>query len=143
MTNARPGYGSKLFMSSTGAVGSFTPVAQLKSFIPTGSRQTLADQTNVLTPDNFTRPMAVRIDAGDIDLAGVLDPQNTQILQLGTAHASLALYFFKIVLTDGTEYDFQGLVIGYVPFSVTYDKAITFSSKIRVSGGLTGPAGIA
>ena len=141
MTNARPGYGSKLFMSSDNV--HFVPVAQLKSFVPQGSRQTVVDQTNVLTPDNFSRPLAVRVDSGDIDLAGVLDPANTQILQLGTAHAALALYFFKVVLPDGSEYDFQGLVIEYVPFSVTYNKFIGFSAKVRVSGALTGPAGAA
>src|SRR4051812_35531952 len=109
-TKASPGYGSKLFMSSTGAVSSYVPVAQLQRFAPAGSKQTVVDQTNVLTPDNFSRPLAVRVDSGDLDLAGVLDPQNTGILQLGTAHASLALYFFKTVLSDGTEYNFQGLV---------------------------------
>jgi len=141
MTNARPGYGSKFFMSSDNV--HFTPVAQLKSFIPQGSRQTVVDQTNVLTPDNFSRPLAVHIDSGDIDLVGILDPANTEILQLGTAHASLALYYFQIVLTDGTEYTFQGLVIEYVPFTVTYNKAMGFSAKIRISGALTGPAGTA
>lgn len=141
MTNARPGYGSKLFMSSNGSA--YTPVAQLKSFVPQGSRQTVVDQTNVLTPDNFSRPLAVRVDSGDIDLSGVLDPVNSGILQLGTAHAALALYYFKVILTDGTEYDFQGLVMEYVPFSVTYNKFIGFSAKVRISGGMTGPAGIA
>ena len=139
MTNSRPGYGSRLFMSSDNI--HFSPVAQLKSFVPQGSRQTVVDQTNVLTPDSFSRPMATRIDSGDIDLAGVLDAQNGNILQLGTAHAALALYYFKIVLTDGTEYDFQGLVIEYVPFSVTYNKFIGFSAKVRVSGAFVGPAG--
>ena len=141
MTNARPGYGSKFFMSSDNV--HFAPVAQLKNFVPQGSKQTIVDQTNVLTPDNFTRPMAVRIDSGDIDLTGILDASNTGILQLGIAHASLALYYFQIVLTDGTQYTFQGLVSEYVPFDVTYNKAIGFRARIRISGGLTGPAGAA
>lgn len=139
MTHANPGYGSKFFMSADNV--NFTPIAQLKSFAPQGSKQTIVDQTNILTPDNFMRPLAVRVDSGDIDLEGVLDPANTGILQLGTAHASLNLYYFKAVLTDGTEYDFQGLVSDYVPFKVTYNKYIAFSAKIRVSGALTGPAG--
>jgi hypothetical protein len=141
MTNAKPGYGSKFFMSSDNV--HFAPIAQLQRFVPTGSRQTIVDQTNVLTVDNFSRPIAVRVDSGDIDLSGVLDPANNGVLQLGTAHASLALYFFKVVLTDGTEYDFQGLVSEYVPFTVAHNKALGFSAKIRVSGALTGPAGSA
>jgi len=126
-------------MSASGTT--FTPVAQLKSIVPQGSKQTIVDQTNVLTPDNFDRPLAVLVTGGEIEIEGVLDPQNTGILQLGTAHASLALYSFQLVLSDGTEYTFQGLVSEYVPFSVTYDKYIGFTAKIRISGALTGPAG--
>jgi hypothetical protein len=141
MTNTRPGYGSKLFMSPSGAVGSFSAVAQLKSIVPQGSKQTVVDQTNILTPDNFSRPLAVRVDSGEINVEGVLDPANAQILQLGTAHASLQLYFFQLVLPDGTQWTFQGLVIEFVPFSVAYNKFLSFSAKIRVSGALAGPAG--
>jgi hypothetical protein len=143
MTIAKAGAGSKLFMSSTGATGSFVPVAQLKTFAPKGSKQTIVDQTNISTPDNFSRKMAVRIDSGELNLDGVLDPANTSILQLGTAHASMALYFFWAVLSDGTQYTFQGLVSEYVPFSVSYSKAMLFSATITISGALTGPAGAA
>lgn len=138
-TWASPGYGSKIFMSTDGV--KYQPVAQLKSFIPQGSKQTVLDQTNVLTPDSFSRPLAVMVDSGEIELQGVLDPQNSGILQLGSAHVSLAVCFFKIVLADGTEYDFQALVTDYVPFSVTYNKFISFSARLRVSGAFAGPGG--
>jgi hypothetical protein len=138
-TRAQPGYGSKFFLSTDDVV--FTPVAQLQRFVPQGSKSQIVDRTNVLTPDNFTRPMPVRVDSGEIEMVGVLDPANSNILQLGQAHANMSLIFAKIVLTDGTEYDFQGYVTEYVPFSVTYNKAIGFSAKIRVSGAFTGPLG--
>jgi|SRR5579872_3524702 len=143
-TYGRPTYsfagrGTRIFMSVDGV--NWKPIAQLKKFLPQGSKQTIVDQTNVLTPDNFSRPLAARVDSGDIEMSGVLDPSNTDILQLGTAHASLAPYFFKVVLTDGTEYDFQALVSEYVPFGVEYNKFIGFSAKLRVTGALTGPAG--
>lgn len=141
MTHANLGYGSKLFMSADGT--HFTSIAQMKTFIPQGSKQTVVDQTNVLTPDNFTRPLPVRVDSGEINIEGVLDPSNTSITQLGVAHASLAVYSFQAVLTDGTTYTFQGIVSEYVPFSVAYNKAMLFSAKIRVSGAFTGPAGSA
>jgi len=143
MTIAKAGAGSKFFMSSSNANGSFVPVAQLKTFAHQGSKQTIVDQTNISTPDNFSRPLAVRIDSGEINLDGVLDPANTSILQLGTAHASMALYYFLAVLSDGTQYTFQGLVSEYAAFSVSYSKAMLFSAKIRISGALTGPAGAA
>lgn len=139
MTRANPGYGSKLFMSADNV--HWTPVAQLKSITSQGSKQTVVDQTNVLTPDNFTRPLPVRVDSGELELAGVLDPQNTGITQLGTAHAALAIYYFQLQLTDGTTYTFQGLVSEYVPFTVAVAKAMGFTAKIRVSGAYNGPAG--
>jgi hypothetical protein len=138
-TWANPGIGSRLFMSADGV--KWQPVAQLKSIIPTGSKQTIVDQTNLLTSDNFSRPLAVRIDSGEIELDGVLDPQNADILQLGTAHASLTVQSFKLVFPEGTEWDFQALVSEFIPFTVKYSKYIGFSAKLRVSGALNGPAG--
>lgn len=135
------GIGSKVFMSADGA--KWQPVAQLKSCMPTGSKQTIVDQTNLLTPDVFSRQLAVRIDSGEIEMDGVLDPTNSDILQLGTAHASLAVYFFRIVLVEGTEWRFQALVSEFVPFTLKYSKYISFSAKLRVSGALNGPAGAA
>lgn len=141
-TRAYPGYGSKFFLSTDNVT--FTPVAQLQRFAPsTVSKQTMADRTNVLTTDNFTRTAAVKVDSGDIEMVGILDPMNGGILQLGAAHGGLTLLFCKVVLTDGTLYTFQGYVSEYSPFSVSYNKAMLFSAKIRVSGGLTGPGGSA
>lgn len=142
MTRAIAGAGTKLNMSAT-LSGPYVPVAQLKTIKPKGSRQTVVDQTNLLTPDNFDRWLATRVSSGQVELMGVLDPTNTSILQLGTAHASLALYFFQLVLSDGTQYSFAGLVSEYVPFDVSHAKAVAFSAVITISGSMTGPAGAA
>lgn len=140
-THAQPGYGSKFFLSTDDVT--FTPVAQLQRFAPSGSKSTTVDRTNILTPDNFDRPLPVRVSSGEIELVGILDPMNTSILQLGQLHANFTLAYCKIVLSDGTQYSFAGYVTAYVPFTVAYNKAIGFSAKIRVSGGLTGPSGLA
>ena len=142
-SNGIPAAGSKLNMSSSGNVGTFVPVAQLQKIAPEGSKQTIVDQTNLLTPDVGDRPLPVRVVSGEIDIAGVLDPQNTSILQLGVAHANLGIYYFEMVLSDGTLYTFQGCVAEYVPFDLDVKKAVGFTAKIRVSGLLTGPAGVA
>ena len=138
-TRANPGYGSKFFLSTDNV--HFNPIAQLRTFAPSGSKAATVDQTNVLTPDNFDRPLATRVTSGEIAMEGVLDPANANITQLGQAHAALQLIYGQIVLTDGTQYTFQGYVTEYVPFDVKYNKAIAFSAKIRVSGALSGPAG--
>jgi hypothetical protein len=116
-------------------------VAQLRSFKVSGSKATVQDQTNVLTPDNFDRPIPTRISSGEIEMDGVLDPANGQILQLGAAHGSLATVPCQVILSDGTQYNFFGFVSEYVPWDVKFDKAIAFSAKVRVSGALSGPAG--
>jgi len=141
VTPSYPGYGSKLSLSANGVT--YTEVAQLQRFAPTGSRQTLVEQTNVLTPDNFARQLATRVDSGELEMAGILNPSNAGILQLGTFHASLALAYCMVTLSDGSVYTFQGYVSEYVPFIVAHDKALAFTGKIRVNGAFTGPGGAA
>lgn len=138
-TTAHPGYGSKLALSVDGVT--YVNVAQLQRFAPAGSRQTIVDQTNISTPDNFARALAVRVDPGELDMAGVLDPSNAGIVQLGTFHASMALAYCKVTLSDGSVFTFQGYVSEYVPFTVSFDKVLAFTGKLRVSGGITGPSG--
>jgi hypothetical protein len=121
----------------------FTKVAQLKSIKPAGSKQTIVDQTNILTALPFTALLAARVDSGEIDIEGVLDPANGTQLGLGQLHANLTLAWWKILLSDGTQWSFQGLVSGFKPFEVDVAKAIIFAAKLRISGALTGPLGSA
>ena len=130
---AYPGYGSSLSMSPDGG-NTFTRIAQLKSFEPQGSKTILVDSSSITDPDNFTRPLAVRIEAGEIALDGVLIPSNASQLSLGSAQAELELNTFLIVLTDGTQYIFQAYVTEYIPFKVKVKNAITFSAKLTVVG---------
>jgi hypothetical protein len=142
-TKAYPGYGSKL-QCSTDAVHYFS-IAQLRKIIPSGSKQSTVDQTNLLTPDSFTRPLATLIDAGQIEIEGVLDPQNGSQLQLGTLHAALTLAWWQVLLlSDGvTVYSFQARVAEYVPFTVQHNKALGFTAKLSLVGAMTSPAGAA
>jgi hypothetical protein len=141
-TNAYVGFGTELNLG-TAVGGPFTKVAQLKNITPEGSKAQMVDRTNVLTPDNGTRTLPVRIDTGELDIVGVLDPANTSILQLGTLHASLTPVFAQLVLPGGTEYTFQCFVSQYVPWTIPYNKALGFTARLRVNGLLTGPAGAA
>lgn len=141
-TKAYPGYGAKLQTTTDGT--DYFSIAQLQKILPSGSKQTTTDQTNLLTPDNFERPLAVLIDGGQIDIAGVLDPQNGSQLSLGTLHANLTLASWKLLLSDGvTTYSFNAYVSEYVPFTVQLSKALGFSAKLTVVGAMTGPAGAA
>jgi hypothetical protein len=142
VTVAIPTYGSKLSYSTDGV--HYTTVAQLRKFSLQGSKQTIVDQTNILSAGNASAPLAVRFDSGEASMDGVLSPADGTQLALGTYHASLTLLFWKLVLSDGvTTWTFQGFLSEFVPWLLDIAKAVTFSAKIRISGALTGPAGTA
>ena len=139
-TKAIVGVGSKLSYSTDDVT--FTALAQLQRFKPSGSKQAMVDQTNILTPQPFTAPLAARVDSGEVDLAGVLDPSNGSQLALGQLHVNRTLAWWKVLLSDGvTTWTFQAYVEQYVPFDVAHDKFVPFTAKLRIVGGLTGPIG--
>lgn len=140
-TIAKLGAGSALQYSLDNST--FTKVAQLRKFAPTGSKQTMVDQTNILTPVPFTAPLPVRVDSGELDLEGILDPANGSQLALGQLHANLTIAWWKVILSDGTPWTFQAAVSEFLPFQVDVGKAITFTARLRISGGLNGPLGSA
>lgn len=135
-SQAYPGYGSKLFYSYDGV--NYTPIAQLQKFGPSGSKQTIVDQTNLRSGGNFTQSAAVQVDAGEFDLSGIYSGDITQEL-LGQFHGSLALIYWRVLLTDRSYYSFRAYVSEFTPWAVTYNKAIPFSAKLRVSGGIESP----
>lgn len=140
MTKAYQGYGSRIDYSFDGVV--WNRVGQLQKIDPQGSKMLTADQTNVVTPDNFTRTIGLRIDSGEIDIAGVLDPGNASQAAMGSLHGNLTLAFFRVILTDGSPYSFQALVTEFVPFQIAQNKALAFKAKLKISGGITAPAGL-
>jgi hypothetical protein len=142
VTIAIPGFGSKLSYTLDGT--HYTTVAQLQRVVPVGSKQQLVDRTNILTADNFARRLPVRIQCDDLDLAGVLSPQDGSQLSLGSLHASLEIVAWKLLLSDGeTFYTFSASVSDYVPFEVVYNKFVPFKAKLALIGGMTGPQGLA
>jgi hypothetical protein len=140
VSSGTPGYGSKLSFSLDNVT--YTTVAQLRKITPQGSKQTMVDQTNILTAGNATAPLALRFDSGEISMDGVLIPEDGSQLQLGTLHAGLTLTYWKVLLSDGvTTWSFRGFLSEFVPFTVDVAKAMAFTAKIRVWGALTGPSG--
>jgi hypothetical protein len=113
----------------------FTPIAQLKSFEPSGSKQQHVDQTNLSTPANFTQPLAVKVTSGELSLEGVLIPTDSSQLSLGSVHTDMTVGTFLAVLSDGSQWMFQALVSEYVPFKVKVKSALTFSAKLTVLAG--------
>ena len=115
----------------------FTSLGQLQQFEHGGSKQTIVDQTNITTPENFTRALAVRVDAGEFDLTGVLNPQDPTYLALEQFHVANTLVYWKARLVDGSSFTFQAFVSEFKAFSAKVMKIYTWSAKLRLSGGLT------
>jgi len=137
-STAHPGRGSKLYSSLDGVT--YSAIAQLRTFKPAGSKQNLVDQTNLRTPDNFTRSLAAQVDSGEIEFDGVYSGDSTQ-LNLGQLHGQMTLAYFKATLSDGSVWLAQCFVSEFVPWGVAYNKFIPFSGKLRISGGITPPSG--
>jgi hypothetical protein len=149
------GVGSKLSYSLDNGV-TYTEVALLRKVKPDNSKQTILDQTNILTAGNGDAPLPVRFSSGEIQIDGVLSPltsldglplpsqQNISQLTLGQLHANLQIVNWKLLLADGvTTWTWQASVSEYKPFDVDVMKAVIFSAKLRVWGALTGPLGAA
>jgi hypothetical protein len=120
----------------------FVAIAQLKQFEPTGSKQATVDQTGPSSPGPYTQHQPVQLDAGEIDLEGVLNPQDFSYLTLKQIQDSNLVAFFRAVLVDGSAYNFQASVSEFKAFSVKVSKANTWSAKLKLTGGMQGPGGV-
>lgn len=132
---AYSGRGTLLYYSADNIT--FTSLGQLQQFEHGGSKQTIIDQTNITTPDNFTRALAVRVDAGEFDITGILNPQDPTYLALEQFHTTNALVYWKAALVDGSNFTFQAFVGEFKAFSAKVTKLYAWSAKLRLSGGLT------
>jgi hypothetical protein len=133
---AYSGRGTVLAFSPDGFT--WTPVPQIQQFEPSGSKQTMEDQTNLSSPGNFTQPYAVQVDCGDIDFSGVYSGALAQ-LQLGAYHAAMTLLYWQAELVDGSFYTFQAFVSEFKPFSAKWNKLYTWSGKLRIVGAMQSP----
>lgn len=136
-TNASTGYGSKLYYSLDNTT--FTAIAQLQHYELSGSKQSFIDQTNQSSPGNFTQPVAVQVDGGELEFSGVYKANDASQLTLGQLHGALTLAYWRNVLSDGSYWQFQATVSEFTPWGVVYNKFIPFSGKLRLTGGMESP----
>lgn len=137
-TVAYPGYGSML--QSGGIAGSsYTKIGQLKKFAFSGLKADFDEITNLDSPTIFKEWMKTNVDGTDVSFDGVMNPTDVEqqdlLINLATS-GSNALYMWKITTTDGSTFTFQAYVSEYT-FDVQYNKAITFTGKLRLVGAVT------
>lgn len=142
-TVAYPGFGSHLASGGT-AGSSYVNVAQLKTIDFDGIKVDFDDITNMDSPASsfgatFKEYIKTVVDGGSVKMDGVLNPADTttqalfQNLELAGQNA---LYYWKVTLTDGSTLVFQGYVESF-QVKDAYNKAITFSSGIKIVGPIT------
>lgn len=138
-TIAFPGYGSHLANGGTLLAGPYTNVAQLKNVKFNGLKAEFDDITNLDSPSIFKEWLKTVVDGSDVTFDGVLNPSDPTsqglLTNLSTA-GSAALNYWKLTLTNGSTLTFQGYVQDF-KLGVEYQKAITFSSAIKIVGNIT------
>jgi len=136
-TTAVQGIGGQLLVSA-GSPVSYTPVAQLK-YIKFGGMTVDFDEITNLDSGLFKEWMKTLVDAKEISFEGVLKPldssQQNLLTNIQTA-GSAALEYWRVKLAEGSTLDFQGYVGDYAP-GIEYNKAVTFTGKIKITGGIT------
>jgi len=115
-------------------------VPQIQQFEPTGAKQTFVDQTNLSTPGNFTQPLPVQVDAGEVTLSGIYSGALAQ-LNLGLYNGTMAPLYWQAQLVDGSFYTFQAFVSEFKPFSAKWNKLYTWTAKLRLVGSMQSPIG--
>jgi hypothetical protein len=130
------GRGTVLSYSTDDAT--WTALDQIQQFEPSGVKTTMVDQTNLSSPGNFTQPYAAQVDSGEIDCSGIYSGSLAQLL-LGSYQASMTLLYWQAELIDGSIYAFQAFISEWKPFAAKWNKAYTWSAKLRLVGALQTP----
>lgn len=139
MSKARTGLGTVLSIAT--GTSTYTPVAELRSIKGSGRQADTDDVTNF---DSLGKEfIATIIDPGEWDIEGNYISSDTGQAALETNFAALATVGFKIVLpktstqtTGGDTFTFNA-VITELTYTPDPTKAITFTSKLKISGTLT------
>ena len=135
------GLGTILSIGTTGTTPTFTPVGELKTLNQSGRQVSTEDVTNLQSSAKEFIPTLV--DSGTWDLSGNRIGGDAGQMAMEAAFSGLTILPFKIQLpktaaqaTAGDTFSFNALV-QEVNYSVSVDKAVTFTGKLKVSGAIT------
>jgi hypothetical protein len=137
-TTASPGYGSHLGYSNT-SFASTTNIGQLKMFDGAGGKGNFDDIFNMDSPDINEEVLKTTIKPGELSLEGVYnggDPTGfTNLLTQLYLSGQAAQGYWKITLSDTHTIQFRAYVSD-LSLKVDAKKAITFSAKLMITGGI-------
>lgn len=135
------GLGTILSIGTLGASPTFTPVGELKTLTQSGRSVGTEDTTNFQSLAKEFIPTLV--DSGTWDFSGNRIGGDSGQVAMEAAFSGLSLLPFKIQLpktpkqaSTGDTFTFNALVQD-LNYSVSVDKAVTLTGKLKVSGIIT------
>lgn len=121
----------------------YSPVAEIKTLDNTGSKNDLEEVTNFDSEGRFKEYIVTLADAGDLSIAGNYITSDAGQAAFRAAFNAGTVLSYTIVLplqsgqsTSGEKWTFNGIV-SELDNNVSYDKALTFSAKVKITGPIT------
>ena len=146
-SKAFSGKGTVFSIGTSGLTPTYSAVAELKTFSFSGSKNDTEDVTNSDSAGRAREFIVTLLDAGEISLSGNYVASDAGQVALTAAFNSGAILPYKIQLpvapnqtTSGDVITFIGLMVEN-DLNLSFDKAIAFSAKIRISGITTYTSG--
>lgn len=145
VSKAFTGKGTVFSIGTVGDTPVYTPVAELKTFSFSGTKNDSEDITNSDSAGRYKEWLVTLADSGEISIAGNYVPADAGQIAFDSAFDSGLRYPFKIQLpinpnagqtTVGDTISFLGFVTEN-DLDIDYSKAITFQSKIKITGPRT------
>lgn len=149
MSKAMQGKGTVLSIGDGETEEAFTAIVEIKTFQFSGGKNDTDDVTNSDSPGRAKEFIATLLDSGSLKCGGNYVGDDAGQLALRTAFASGAFTNFTLVLpktktqtATGDEFAFSAIV-EESNIDVQYDKAVTWSGSLKISGLIVFTAGTA
>lgn len=139
------GKGTVVSISTNGTT--FTPVSQAKTISFSGSKMDLDDITNMDSAGAYHEYAPTLLDAGQVSLQGVFDPDDAGQLSLHASFEAQTLLVVKVQFPKSSSQTSTGLLRTFSAYvtahdiDVQFDKSSTFSSTLKITGGITNTDG--
>jgi len=151
MTEARIGWGGKVFLSTDNTEANLTQLAEVTECTFPSDETDEIEATHLLSPGRRKEFIAGLIDGGEVTVSGNYDPGSATDLLLTAAKetGTTRKVRFQIPDTSGTgsiDWNFttSGFVKKYAPDTMSPNAKISYTVTIRITGDLeqgTGAAG--
>ncbi len=147
-SQAQSGRGTVVSIGTVGNSPTFAVLGEIKSTSQSGSQWGTEDVTNFESGSDQEFQTTIR-DNGELNVSGNRIPSDPGQVQLEAAFGDGLIRPFKVQLEPneltgqtsvGDLFSFNALVVSR-DFAIEYNKVVTFSAKLKVSGPITVTSG--